>query len=125
MVVYVWFVILKIQCNFWSATYIYLQTYTGTLGYFNTTGSQDTGLYQPGPISGSANGKPNSDGWIMELDYTPFGKPGSWLAPWANARFSLQYVIYNKFNGRNSNYDGDGRNADDNNTLYLLAWFLF
>jgi hypothetical protein len=105
--------------------YTYLQTYKGTLGYFNTTGSQDTGLYQPGPVSGSANGKPNSSGWIMELDYTPFGKPGSWLAPWANARFSLQYVIYNKFNGRNSNYDGDGRNADDNNTLYLLAWFAF
>ncbi len=105
--------------------YTYHQTYKGTLGYFNTTGSQDTGLYQPGSVSGSANGKPNSNGWIMELDYTPFGKPGSWLAPWANARFSLQYVIYNKFNGRNSNYDGSGRNADDNDTLYLLAWFLF
>jgi hypothetical protein len=51
-------------------------------------------------------------------------KPGFWLAPWANARFSLQYVIYNKFKAALP-IDGSGRKADDNNTLFLLAWFLF
>jgi len=49
------------------------------------------------------------------------------MPPWkyAYTKFSLQYVIYNKFNGSSTNYDGFGRNASGNNTLYLLAWFAF
>ncbi len=38
---------------------------------------------------------------------------------------SLQYTIYNKFNGAHSDYDGFGRNASDNNTLYFLIWLAF
>ena len=37
-------------------------------------------------------------------------------------QLALQYAFYFKFNGAQSNYDGFGRNAWDNNTLYLLAW---
>jgi len=37
----------------------------------------------------------------------------------------LQYVVYFQFNGAHSNYDGFGRNASENNTLYLLSWFAF
>jgi hypothetical protein len=33
--------------------------------------------------------------------------------------------MYNKFNGGSTNYDGSGRNAKDNNTLYLLGWINF
>jgi hypothetical protein len=33
--------------------------------------------------------------------------------------------VYTKFNGARNNYDGSGRNASDNNTLYLLAWLVF
>ena len=33
--------------------------------------------------------------------------------------------MYNKFNGASDNYDGAGRNASDNNTLYLLSWINF
>ena len=36
-----------------------------------------------------------------------------------------QYTAYNKFNGATDNYDGAGRNANDNNTLFLYAWFAF
>ena len=32
---------------------------------------------------------------------------------------------YNKFNGADSNYDGFGRNASANNTLYALVWLMF
>jgi hypothetical protein len=32
---------------------------------------------------------------------------------------------YTKFNGASTDYDGMGRNARDNNTLYLLGWFMF
>ena len=44
---------------------------------------------------------------------------------WENARISMTYTLYSKFNGRDSNYDGAGRNASMNNSLYLLWWFAF
>jgi hypothetical protein len=86
-----------------------------TLGYFSIRGSSDTGLYPPTAISGSRIGKPNSDGLIGEVSYLP----------WYNTKFSLQYTLYNKFNGTGNNYDGFGRSASDNNTLYLLVWLCF
>ena len=35
---------------------------------------------------------------------------------------SVQYTIYDKFNGASSNYDGFRRSAHDNNTLFLFLW---
>jgi hypothetical protein len=66
-------------------------------------------------VTGNLSGKPNSSGLIAEVQYMP----------WINTRFSLQYVAYQKFNGGTSNYDGSGRSASDNNTVYLLAWLMF
>ena len=87
----------------------------GTLGYFLISGSEDDGLYSSAALTGSRTGKPNSSGIIAEIDYLP----------WYNTKFSLQYTMYNKFNGASKNYDGFGRNASDNNTLYLLFWCAF
>src|SRR6267378_7696137 len=42
--------------------------------------------------------------------------------PFANARVGLQYTVYTKYDGASINYDGTGRNASDNNTLYLFLW---
>src|SRR5581483_1584103 len=99
-----------------GGTYYYQRKYGASLGYFSTTGSADAVRYGSGTaIFGSASGSPNSNGWIVELDYVP----------WQNVKFALQYTAYNKFNGASSNYDGLGRNASDNNTLYLLAWIAF
>ena len=86
-----------------------------TLGYFATSGTADETLFAPAPVDGSATGSPNSRGIIGELDFNP----------WLNTRFSAQYVRYAKFNGGNSDYDGSGRNARDNNTLYISAWLVF
>jgi hypothetical protein len=86
----------------------------GTVAYFSTTGSQDALLYAPGASNGCRTGRPNTDGFVLELDYLP----------WHKAKVSFQYTIYNKFNGARSNYDGSGRDASDNNTLYLLVWLL-
>ncbi len=108
-----------------KASYFYDHTYGVNLSYFNVSGTTDTGLYAPAPISGSVNGSPNSSGWIAELDYVPFmhGGPDFW--PWFNVRFALQYVAYDKFNGGRTNFDGFGRKASSNNTLFLLAWMAF
>jgi len=45
--------------------------------------------------------------------------------PWLNTKLQLQYVGYDKFNGMRTNYDGSGRNASNNNTLYGLIWVNF
>ncbi len=109
-----------------GGSYYLRRTYGAALGYFSTTGSSDATLYPaagttpptppaPPPGFGFANGSPNSNGWIAELNYLP----------WQNVKLTLQYTVYQKFNGASSNYDGSGRNASDNNTLYLLAWLNF
>jgi hypothetical protein len=91
----------------------------GTLGYFSTNGSRDTLLYSPDPVEGSRTGKPNSSGFILQADcFLDF-------LSWTKGKLSLQYTVYNKFNGASTNYDGFGRDASDNNTLLLLAWFAF
>jgi hypothetical protein len=107
------------------ASYNFQQTYGGTFAYFQTTGTTDPSLYAPAPITGSASGSPTSRGFITELAVVPFGKATSLWAPWLNVRLSLQYVAYLTFNGGHTNYDGFGRDARANNTLYLLSWFAF
>ena len=87
----------------------------GTLGYFTTTGTTDPALYAPQETTGSQTGSPSSNGFILEADYMP----------WEKWKFSLQYTIYNKFNGAHTNYDGFGTSASDNNTLYALVWIAF
>lgn len=109
-----------------TGSYQYKRTYGAILQHFRTNGDSDPGLYPSGPdllaasdpgfvANGSANGSPDNKGWIGELFW----------APWENTRFSLQYTWYNKYNGGSSDYDGLGRNAKDNNTLYLLAWLMY
>ncbi|WP_019450940.1 hypothetical protein [Cupriavidus sp. BIS7] len=98
-----------------KASYMYERKYGATVGYFSTTGNADAGLYAPVPVTGSANGYPDSRGMIFELDYLPHPQ----------VKLALQYTWFMKFNGAHTNYDGNGRNAMDNNTVYLLAWFAF
>lgn len=108
-----------------NGSYYYDQTWGLTAGLFWVNGSHDALLYAPAPDTGSLANSPNSSGYVMQVDWTPFGKEDSWGQPWANLRLSLQYTGYTSFNGRTSNYDGYGRNASGNNTLYLLAWMAF
>jgi hypothetical protein len=109
-----------------AATY-HLGTRWGfTIEPFFTFGSRDNCVYNGGtcapgtavpavsPITGSRNGLPNNDGVTFEIDFNP----------WQNTRLGLQYIWYYDFNGARTNYDGFGRNASYNNTLYLFAWFV-
>ncbi len=85
------------------------------LGWFSTNGTADPFLYAPGAVSGSANGDPRGSGYIANFSY--------W--PWQNLQLSAQYTGYTRFNGGSNNYDGAGRSASGNNTVYLVARFLF
>jgi hypothetical protein len=104
-----------------TVDYLYDSTIGGAVGYFSTSGSRDPLLY-----SGSRYGSPASNGVILQANYLPFNKSGGpkfW--PKSNVKFSVQYIIYNKFDGSHTNFDGTGRNARDNNTLYIEAWIAF
>jgi hypothetical protein len=109
-----------------NISYWYQNTYGLTLGWQNTWGPANPVLYTTGSrLTNSANGKPNSNAFIIEADWVPFGKPDSWMRPWANLKLGVQYIAYTQFNGGAKNYDGFGRNAADNNTLFIFAWMAF
>ncbi len=98
-----------------NAEYHFGNKYTGTFGWFDTGGTVDPLLYTPSPVTGSANGNPRGAGYIGNLSY--------W--PWQNLQLAAQYTGYTRFNGGTANYDGSGRNASANNTIYLDAKFIF
>lgn len=98
-----------------NAEYHFGNRYTGTFGVFNTGGTVNPGLYGPGAVSGSANGDPRGAGYIANFSY--------W--PWQNLQLAAQYTGYTRFNGGSTNYDGSGRNANANNTVYLDAKIIF
>ena len=104
-----------------NVSYYRDNTYGVTGGLFDSWGTRDTDLFAPEEDGGSRTGKPNTSGFILQADWTPFGKENSPLNPWLNLRLGLQYTGYFKFNGAKHDYDGFGRDASDNNTIYAFA----
>jgi hypothetical protein len=97
------------------ATYHYGQHGALSVAPFVTSGDADALLYTPASVTGSSAGRPNSSGVIAQAD----------VMPWQNVRLSAQYTAYTKFNGGTTNYDGNGRNASWNNTMYLCLWLMY
>lgn len=93
-----------------NTSYHFGQQYSASLAYFQTTGSDDLALNAP-----SSTGAPDSRGEILQGVYLP----------WQNVQALLQYTVYNRFDGARSDYDGSGRSASDNNTLYALLWLMW
>jgi hypothetical protein len=102
-----------------SLSYIYDRTWSLTAGRVSVGGTADAALY------GTFTGSPNSAGWITEIAYLPFmhGGPAFW--PWLNARIGLQYTLWTKFDGATTNINGMGRNAHNNDTIFMYAWIAF
>ena len=98
-----------------DASIYFRKGYKFTLGYFKYSGSLDNVIYAAAPIYGSRSGFPNSNGFTGQIDYLP----------WENTKISFIYTAYTKFNGDVNNYDGFGRNASNNNSVYLQLGFLF
>ncbi len=91
-----------------KGSYWFQRQYGATLAYFDQRGSNDSVAF---PVTNS----PDTRGYIAELDYMIFP---FW-------RVALQYTGYWKYLGAASNYDGNGRDARDNNTTYLYTWIAF
>ena len=88
-----------------SSTYQYRNQCGGTVALFKATSSDHS----------NENG-----GYILQADWTPWGKESSWNAPWANLRLGVQYVGYNRYVE-----EGAKLKASDKNTTYLFAWTAF
>ncbi len=80
--------------------YAYRQTWVTSLGLFDINGTSNSLLFAPDPVDGSASGSPASRGYTVQLEVVPF-------------------------TGGGANYDGSGRAASDNNTLFAFAWLAF
>jgi hypothetical protein len=112
-------------------TYVYQAKYGGSIGFFNLTGSTNTANQTSGlspdtlgitsdsaaaapsqRVGGNLSGNPATRGVTLEAFWTPI----------QYVRIGAQYTAYNRFNGASTNYDGFGRNARDNNSLFVYVW---
>lgn len=98
-----------------NAEYHFGNRYSAIFGGFITSGTPDPLLYAQSATTGSANGGPRNAGYIANFSFWPM----------QNLDLAAQYTAYTRFNGGSTNYDDAGRNANDNNTVYLLARFVF
>jgi hypothetical protein len=108
-----------------NAEYHLGDKYSATVGWFNLDGTPDFSLYSGAttsgsttvfpPVTGSANGDPRSSGYIANVSWWPV----------QNIGLTFQYTGYTRFNGASVNYDANGRSASANNTVYLIARFVF
>lgn len=98
-----------------EAEYHFGNKVSGTVGLFSITGTADPLLFPQAAVTGNLNGSPQSRGYILNFSY--------W--PQQNIDLAVQYTGYTRFNGGDTNYDLAGRNASGNNSVYLLARFVF
>lgn len=115
-------------------SYIYQAKYGGSLAYFNLTGTTNTAHQTSGydPIFGITSdpgGSLGATGVSQRVNGNLSGNPATrgltyeafWM-PVQYARVGVQYTAYSKYNGATDNYDGLGRNAQDNNSLFFYVW---
>lgn len=103
-----------------NAAYTFLQTYNLTFGYNKLWGSKDqvANVFDPATRQ-FERGSPNSEYYVVELSYVPFGKETpTLLSSLMNLRLGLQYTAYSQFNGTQFQ-------AGNYNTLLLNGWLAF
>jgi hypothetical protein len=104
-----------------KVSYFFDQTYGVIVSPFRISGSADAILYGGSSVANV----PNTNGFITELDYIPFNHDSPTFWQGLNVKFGLQYVYWAQYNGGSANYDGNGANAKDNNTVYFFIWTAF
>ena len=85
--------------------------------YRGETDNLKYGMMGPGAMN-NASGSPDTRGWIAEANWLP-------LENRQNVKLGLRYTAYTKFNGASSDYNGAGRNASDNDSLFAYVWMLY
>jgi hypothetical protein len=112
----------KVREATFSATYSFNETWSATAARMQTRTNQDGVRY--------LNGTADSDVKYFNVMWVPFGKEGSWKAPWANLRLMAEWLRFDKFNGASNDlfgarFGGPLVNARDLNTFNLSASIAF
>ncbi|MBV8550354.1 MAG: hypothetical protein JOY54_03570 [Acidobacteriaceae bacterium] len=99
-----------------SGTYAYKDNWAFSAGYLLTNGNRDAQLYAVVSPSGDViSSSPKTTGYTLEIDRHIT----------QNVQLMAQYRGFGRLNGLRHNVDGIGRNASDNNTLWLSVFFAF
>ncbi len=85
-------------------------------GYLLTNGNHNSALFAvTAPSGDELTSSPKTSGYTLEADRKLT----------QNIQLMAQYRGFGRFNGLRHNIDGIGRNASDNNTLWLSVFFAF
>jgi len=99
-----------------SGSYAFDNAWVFHSGYFQTNGNSDSALYAiTDPSGNQVTASPKATGYTIEVDRQIT----------QNVQLMAQYRGFVQFNGLRRNIDGIGRNASDNNTLWLSVFFAF
>ncbi len=99
-----------------NGSYALDNTWTFSAGYTFTNGSNNSALYATlDPSGNQLSSSPRTSGYNFEVDRMIT----------QNIEIIAQYRGFGSFNGLRHNIDGLGRNASDNNTLWLSVFFAF
>jgi hypothetical protein len=112
-----------------KASYVYHARYGASLSYVNVSGSTNallqTSAFDPANpgtlldgsqgVAGNLSGNPGTRLWTASAFWTPV----------QYVRAGIEYSAFTRFNGASTNYDGFGRNARDNNTIFFYVWTAF
>jgi hypothetical protein len=99
-----------------SGSYMYGNAWAFHAGYFLTNGNNDASLYGvTAPSGDQITTSPQTSGYTLEVDRHIT----------QSIQVMAQYRGFVRFNGLRHDIDGMGRNASDNNTLWLSVFFGF
>jgi hypothetical protein len=99
-----------------NGSYAYDDAWMFHAGYFLTNGNNDSARYAVTTPSGDqVTASPKTTGYTFEVDRKIT----------QNVQVMAQYRGFVRFNGLRHDIDGIGRNASDNNTLWLSVFFAF
>ena len=117
-----------------KVSYAWNARYGGSLAYFDLSGSTNTLNQSSGydPLTGTITSNPAAAAPSLRVNGNLSGNPATrgetleaFWTPVQYLRVGAQYTLYQRYNGATYNYDGFGRNAHDNDSLFLYAWFAY
>ena len=117
-----------------KASYVWNARYGGSIACFDLSGSANTLNQSSGydPVTGTITSDPAASAPSLRVNGNLSGNPATrgetfeaFWTPIQYLRVGLQYTVYQRYNGAAYDYDGFGRNARDNNSLFLYAWLAY
>jgi hypothetical protein len=117
-----------------KVSYVWRASVGGSFSYFDLTGSVNTANQSSGydPVTGTITSDPAAAAPSTRVNGNLTGNPATrgmtfeaFCMPIQYLRLGAQFTAYQRYNGATTNYDGFGRNAHDNNSIFVYAWLAY